>query len=187
MKKEQLAAFNDAVIAIVITLMVLEIKLPEMALDNLWALAQHIAVYGLSFLIVAIVWLNLRIILMPLEVVTNKIIWLDLLLLFTISLIPLPTQALGEQFERTLSHVFFGIVMMAMSIAYGMLHHQITRQAAILNEKCKTISLGKNWLAMFLYAISIPLAYVNLNLSTAIFLLIPALYFLPSHDPAKEI
>src|SRR5476651_2129448 len=103
MKKEQLATFNDAVIAIVITLMVLEIKLPTMTPDNLWALAQHILVYGLSFLMVAIVWLNLRIILMPLEVVDNKIIWLDLALLFTISLIPLPTEALGEQFEQRLS------------------------------------------------------------------------------------
>jgi uncharacterized membrane protein len=186
MKKEVLATFNDAVIAIVITLMVLEIKLPEMTPDNLWAMAQHILVYGLSFLMVAIVWLNLRIILMPLEVVDNKIIWLDLILLFVISLIPLPTEALGEQFEQKLSHVFFGTVMMALAIVYGLLHLLITRRAATLNEMCKTVSLGKNWLAALLYAISIPLAYVSLWFSTAIFILIPILYFLPSHDPVAD-
>ncbi len=181
MKKEQLATFNDAVIAIVITLMVLEIKVPEMTAGNLWALAQHILVYGLSFLMVAIVWLNLRIILMPLEVVDNKIIWLDLSLLFTISLIPLPTEALGEQFEQKLSHVFFGVVMMAVAIVYAALHQLITKRAATLNDKCKTVSLAKNWLAIFLYGISIPLSYVSLWSSTAIFILIPILYFLPSH------
>jgi uncharacterized membrane protein len=185
MKKEQLATFNDAVIAIVITLMVLDIKLPEMSPDNLWALAQHVAIYGLSFLMVAIVWLNLRIILMPLENVDNKIIWLDLLLLFCISLIPLPTQALGEQFERPLSHAFFGAAMMGVSISYAILHHQIARLSPATNDKCETVSLAKNWLALFLYATSIPLAYVSLYLSTAIFILIPLLYFLPSYDPAE--
>jgi len=181
MKKEQLATFNDAVIAIVITLMVLEIKLPEMTPENLWALGQHILVYGLSFLMVAIVWLNLRIILAPLEVVDNRIIWLDLALLFVISLIPLPTEALGEQFEQKLSHVFFGTVMMSLAIVYAILHHQITKRAATLNEKCKSVSLSKNWLAIFLYGMSIPLSYVSLYLSTGIFILIPILYFLPSH------
>jgi uncharacterized membrane protein len=186
MKKEQLATFNDAVIAIVITLMVLDIKLPELTPDNLWALGQHILIYGLSFLMVAIVWLNLRLILMPLEVVDNKIIWLDLTLLFVISLIPLPTQALGEQFERTLSHVFYGITLMSLAIFYSLLHQQITKKAAILDAKCKTVTLGKNWLAIFLYAASIPLSYVSLWISTAIFILIPILYFLPSHHPVEE-
>ncbi len=185
-KKEQLAAFNDAVIAIVITLMVLDIKLPEMAPDNLWGMARHIAIYGLSFLMVAIVWLNLRIILMPLEVVGNRIIWFDLALLFAISLIPLPTQAMGEQFEQPLSHVFFGIVMMSVAITYAILHQQITKQAATKNDKCLSVSLGKNWLAIFLYALSIPLSYISLYLSTAIFILIPALYFLPSHHPVED-
>jgi|GEM_PF-1345058 len=181
MKKEQLATFNDAVIAIVITLMVLEIKLPEMTTENLWALGRHIMVYGLSFLMVAIVWLNLRTILAPLEVVDNRIIWLDLALLFVISLIPLPTEALGEQFEQKLSHVFFGLVMMSLAIVYAVLHHQITKRAAALNEECKSVSLSKNWLAIFLYGISIPLAYVSLYISTGIFVLVPILYFLPSH------
>ena len=58
---------------------------------------------------------------------------------------------------------------------------QITKWAATLNEKCKSVSLSKNWLAIFLYGISIPLAYVSLSISTVIFILIPILYFLPSH------
>ncbi len=182
MKKEQLATFNDAVIAIVITLMVLEIQLPELTSENLLILARHIGIYSLSFVVVAILWLNLRIILMPLETVDNKIIWLDLLLLFFISLIPLPTQALGEHFHQRISHIFYGLVFMLISIVYALLHLQIVKRAHSLEKKCHSLSLGKNWLATFLYALSIPLSFISIYLSTAIFILMPILYFLPAHD-----
>ncbi len=186
MKKEQLATFNDAVLAIVITLMVLEIKLPELDAGDLIVLTQHIGVYGLSFLVVAIVWWNLRIILIPLEDVDNKVIWPDLFLLFFISLIPLPTQALGEHFYQRESHIFYAIIMALVSIAYSLLHVQIVKKAEKLDKKCLSISLWKNWLATALYLSAIPLSFVSVYISGSIFILVPALYFLPSHVPENK-
>lgn len=186
MKREQLEVFNDAVIAIVITLMVLEIKLPELPGGDLWLLARHIGIYALSFVFVAIVWLNLRIIFRPIEWVCNLIIWLDLLLLFMISLVPLPTQAMGEFFLERESHIFYGLVLALLSVAYALLHWQIIQHSKNLDRKCHSISFGKNYLAIGLYSLSIPLSFVSLYLSAAIFILIPALYFLPSQGGPME-
>jgi uncharacterized membrane protein len=178
MKKEQLEMFNDAVLAIVITLMVLEIKLPELPDGSFWPLIQHIGIYALSFLMVAIVWLNLRVMLRHIEWVCTLIVWYDLILLFIVSLIPLPTQALGEHFQLRESHIFYAIVMAALAAAYQFLHIEVAKRENAGDRKRP--SIGKNWIALALYLASIPLSYVSLYLSTGIFILIPALYFVPS-------
>jgi len=186
MKKEQLAIFNDAVIAIVITLMVLDIELPELTQDNILTLARHIGIYALSFTIVAVIWLNIHIVLRPLERVGNKIIWLDLLLLFLVSLVPLPTQALGKNFQQRESHIFYGIILTAVEIAFFLLHWQAVKDAKMLNGKHKLFVLRKNWIATFLYILSIPLSFISIYLSTGIFIFVTMLYFLPAQEPSEE-
>jgi uncharacterized membrane protein len=83
MRKERFETFTDGVVAIIITLMVLEIKLPELTADNFLLLMRHIAVYALSFIVVAILWLNHHKMFLQTEQVNTKIIWFNFALLFS--------------------------------------------------------------------------------------------------------
>jgi uncharacterized membrane protein len=99
---ERIAAFSDGVIAIIITIMVLELKLPEAAArDEVWSgflapLAPKLAVYALSFVIVGALWVNHHQLLAVVRRATPQLMWMNLLLLFFMSLIPLATGFLGE-------------------------------------------------------------------------------------------
>src|SRR5438876_2601454 len=99
---ERIAAFSDGVIAIIITIMVLELKLPEgAAKDEVWSgflapLAPKLAIYALSFVIVGALWINHHQLLAVVRRATPQLMWMNLLLLFFMSLIPLATGFLGE-------------------------------------------------------------------------------------------
>ena len=185
MKKEQLETFNDAVIAIVITLMVLEIKVTDLSRAGVYSLLQQILIYSISFVVISIVWLNLRAVLAPIEWVANRLIWCNLCLLFTVSLIPLPTREMGERFHEVESHVFFGIVLGTVSLVFTLLHVQISYFLGQRRRHDVALTVRKNWLATSLYLLSIPLAYVSIYFSTAIFVVLPILYFLPSTGQPK--
>ena len=123
MKKEKLDAFTDAVVAIIITLMVLEIKLPKVTAENLLTVLGYIGIYALSFIVIGITWLNYNTVFKYIENITAKIIWLNLAFLFVLSLVPLPTQALCEDFHTTESHMFYGIVLTCVSIVYMLMQY----------------------------------------------------------------
>ncbi len=125
MKKESLNAFNDGVIAIIVTLMVLEIKLPDMAWNALRPMLEHLGIYAISFIIVSIFWVNTHTMLDPVPCVTPKAVWLNLLFLFTLSLLPLPTEAVGENPRSVVAHVFLGTVLTLCALMYALLHHSL--------------------------------------------------------------
>jgi uncharacterized membrane protein len=100
MRKERFEVFTDAVIAIIMTLMILEIKLPELTAASLWTFLQHITIYALSFLVIAITWLNHHIMFLHVDKIPTRIIWINFMMLFSMSLIPLATGHLGEHFFR---------------------------------------------------------------------------------------
>jgi uncharacterized membrane protein len=187
MKKEKLDAFTDAVVAIIITLMVLEIKLPKVDAQNLLDVLRHIGIYALSFTVIGITWLNYNAFFKYVEHVTTKTIWFNLAFLFLLSLIPLPTQALGENFFVRDSHMFYGIVLTLVSLIYTMLQYAANPYITHLSKKEIHRLNEKNWIATFLYALSIPLSLVSIYLSTAIFILLPILYFLPSRKLTEDI
>lgn len=180
MKKERIETFTDGVIAIIITLMVLQIKLPELTAANTLLLFRHIVLYGLSFFSIAIIWLNHHNMFLVIEKVDTKTIWTNMVLLFFMSLLPIPTKALGEQFYDKESHLFFGAVMTAISITYSLLQTNISRTLAKVSLENKTKINKINWLSTTLYALSIPLSFVSVYLSTLVFVLVPVIYFIPS-------
>jgi len=180
MKKEKLDAFTDAVVAIIITLMVLDIKLPLITAENLAAVLLHIGMYAMSFVVIAITWLNYNTFFKYLNHINTKTIWLNLIFLFVLSLVPLPTQALGENFYRKESHVFYGIIMTLVSVVYTLMQYTANPSISTLTKSELAWLNKKNWLAILLYGLSIPLSLVSIYLSTSIFILMPAMYFLPS-------
>jgi uncharacterized membrane protein len=130
---ERIAAFSDGVIAIIITIMVLELKLPEAAATGeLWSgflapLAPKVAVYALSFLIVGAHWVNHHQLLAVVRRVTPQLMWMNLLLLFFMSLIPLATSFLGEHplLPRAIG-VYAGIMALCAAI-FGLMRFRLGR------------------------------------------------------------
>lgn len=186
MKKEKLDAFTDAVVAIIITLMVLEIKLPQVTADNLWEVLRHIAIYALSFVVIGITWLNYNTFFKYVDKITTRIIWLNLSFLFMLSLVPLPTQALGEAFFVKESHMFYGIILALVATSYSLMYKSASHYLTHLSKAEIKIINRKNWMAVGCYVLSVPLSLVSIYLSTAIFIIMPAIYFIPSRKLVEE-
>ena len=175
---------SDGVIVIIMTIMVFEIKLPEFSenitISHYYPLMQHIGVYATSFLVLSVMWLNHHHIFIGIERITSKIVWINLLLLFFMSLIPLPTKALGQNIFSISSNIFYGIILSCNSIIYTLLQYQVNNTANHLSVKIRQSINRKNIFATLLYCLSIPLSLLSIYLSLAVFIMIPAMYFLPS-------
>lgn len=175
---------SDGVIVIIITLMVFEIKLPEetgiTTFSSFLPLFRHVAIFAMSFLVLAVMWINHHQIFIGVEKVSPKIVWLNFLLLFCMSLIPLPTKALGQNIYEPVNHVFYGLILCCNSIAFTVLQNEVNKISNHLTSKAKRNINLKNIFACSLYGISMALAYVHISLSLAVFVMIPAMYFLPS-------
>lgn len=130
---ERLAAFSDGVLAIIITIMVLELKLPEAAFHGeVWSnflapLAPKLAVYALSFCIVGTMWINHHQLLAAVRRGSPQLMWMNLLLLFFMSLIPLATSFLGEHplLPRAIS--FYALILALSSVVFGLLRFHLGR------------------------------------------------------------
>ena len=129
MGKDRLAAFSDGVIAIIITIMVLELKLPHGAdWDALVSVAPNFLPYALSFIYVAIYWNNHHHLLHTAARVDGLILWANCNLLFWLSLVPAATAWLGENRLAPIPSALYGVVMLMPAIAYFLLQTAIARR-----------------------------------------------------------
>jgi len=186
MTKGRLEAFSDGVIAILITIMVLELKIPEEA--NAEALRHMLPVflsYVLSFIYLGIYWVNHHHMLHMAEWINGKILWANLHLLFWLSLVPAATAWLGESHAEALPTAVYGAVMLAPAIAYYIL------QNAIIAEDGPDSRLGaavgkdyKGKISPLLYASAIGLAFVSPWISDALYVLVALIWLVP--DPRIE-
>ncbi|HNP33702.1 MAG TPA: TMEM175 family protein [Flavobacterium sp.] len=121
MKKERFEAITDAVLAIIITLMVLEIKIPELTLENLPKVFQQIFIYAVSFTYIAILWLNHHHMFVKVKTVSITIVWINFALLFFTSILPMATEHLNADFHQKANHIFFGLIMTVVTFLYSLL------------------------------------------------------------------
>jgi uncharacterized membrane protein len=173
------------VVAIIITLMVLEIKLPQVTAENLLNVLSHIGIYALSFVVIGITWLNYSNFFKYIEQLNTKIIWLNLGFLFMLSLVPLPTQALGENFYTKESHMFYGIILATVALFYTLMQHAANPYISHISKHELSRMNKKNWFAVIMYAISVPLSFISVWLSATVFVAMPAMYFLPERKLAE--
>ena len=186
MKKESLTAFNDGVIAIIVTLMVLDIHPTGLSGPDVRSLLWHIGAYAVSFVVTAIFWLNVHTLLDPLKDVSALGVWMNLLLLFFLSLTPLPTEALGRTPASPAAHVFFAAVMFLAAVAYALLHWTVDAQLTYSTPAARLFLHIKNGASTALFAAAMPLALVSVWISGGIFVLVPALYFVPTAHLKRE-
>src|SRR3982751_5714745 len=163
MKKGRLEAFSDGVIAIIITIMVLELKIPHGAdWESLRPVVPVFLTYVLSFVNLGIYWNNHHHMLYVTDRINGKILWANMHLLFWLSLIPFTTGWMGENHFAALPTAVYGMVLLAAAIAYYVLQNLIiaaqgpdSKLAAALGRDLK----GK--ISPLIYAVAIPLAFVK--------------------------
>ena len=181
MNKNRLEAFSDGVIAIIITIMVLELKVPHgedfATLAPLWPVFLS---YVLSFAYVAIYWNNHHHMLHTLHKVTGPILWANLHLLFWISLFPFTTGWMGENHFAPGPTALYGVVLLMAAIAYYILQSLIIDSQGA--DSLLKRAVGGDWkgkLSPVLYLLAIGTAFISQWLSLAIYAAVAVIWFVP--------
>ena len=187
MNKTRLEAFSDGVIAIIITIMVLELRPPHGA-D--WAamrpLLPSFLTYVLSFIFLGIYWNNHHHMLQATRRINGVTLWANLHLLFWLSLIPFVTNWMGENHFEAVPTALYGAVLFCCAIAYTILLRTILAAHGGVNSHLAA-AIGddrKGKLSLLLYAMAIPLAFVHQSISHAIYALVALIWLVP--DPRIE-
>lgn len=183
MNASRLEAFSDGVIAIIITIMVLELKIPhDPTFEALLALLPIFLSYLLSFVLVAIYWLNHHHLLHLVEQVDTPTLWFNLHLLFWMSLTPFATAYMGENRAVPLTVALYGLVQTACSISFLLLRQAIARNHGHHTEfrTLHSRRLRKNHVAWVLSALSVPMAFVFVPLALLLVVSPAVMYFLPA-------
>jgi uncharacterized membrane protein len=189
MGKDRLAAFSDGVIAIIITIMVLELKVPHGAdWAALRGVGPNFVAYVLSFVYLAIYWNNHHHLLHTVTRVDGLILWANSHLLFWLSLVPAATGWMGENFLAPLPTAVYGVSLLMPAIAYYLLQRTIVRQQG--EHSVLASALGrdvKGKISPLLYAAAVALAFVNAWLSIAIYALVAVMWLVPDRRIEKAL
>ncbi|WNR45391.1 TMEM175 family protein [Paenibacillus roseipurpureus] len=181
MKANRMEAFSDGVLAIIITIMVLEFKVPE---GHDWhaliELGPKVLSYLFSFVYIGIYWNNHHHLLHMIRTMNGRLMWLNLMLLFWLSLVPFTTAWMGESDFAPTPTALYGIILLLAAISYRVL------QLAILNQypddSAIFKSMGKDWkvrISPFLYLIAILTAYVSPWVSGFFYVLVALIWVVP--------
>jgi len=181
MSSDRLKAFSDGVVAIIITIMVLELKVPHGAdWPDLAGLAPVFLSYVLSFVYVAIYWNNHHHLLHTSEMVDSAILWANMNLLFWLSLIPFATGWMGENHFAALPTALYGVALLMPAIAFYLLQRAIIRRHG--SESVLAQALGTNFkgkISPVLYLVAIGMAFVATWISHLIYVLVAMMWLLP--------
>ena len=181
MNKGRLEAFSDGVLAIIITIMILEIKAPEgHEFVDLKPLIPKFLSYILSFIYVGIYWNNHHYLLHGLSKVNGKVLWSNLHFLFWLSLIPVSTAWMGEHNFEKASMTMYGVVLLLSAISYVILQYTIMCNEgndSALRKVLKKDFKGK--ISLILYVIGIVAAFYNQWISGAAYFIVAMLWLVP--------
>jgi uncharacterized membrane protein len=181
MKPERLNAFTDAVIAIIITIMVLEIRLPhEPTWDGFLTMAPFLGIYALAFVNIGLFWNNHHHMFQGVKRIDGKVLWANLFLLFWLSLVPFEIRWMGEAGIVALPVAAYGGVLMMAAIAYLWLERALIA-AEGEDSKIVTATGGrlKEWVSFAGYALGFAAAFLSPLLSVAIYVAIAVLWLIP--------
>jgi len=182
MTKNRLEAFSDGVLAIIITIMVLEMKVPHESVhfEDLAPLLPVFLSYVLSFVYIGIYWNNHHHMLHATKRVTGGVLWANLHLLFWLSLIPFTTGWMGENRFASAPMALYGVVLLMASLAYWLLQTMIRRVQEDRSPFDKALGRDlKGKVSPVLYLAAIPLAFVSPWIAGAIYVLVAVVWFVP--------
>ena len=181
MSKTRMEAFSDGVLAIIITIMVLELKVPHGdSFADLQPLVPVFLSYVLSFVYVGIYWNNHHHMLHTLEKVSGSVLWANLHLLFWLSLIPFVTGWMGENHFASLPSLVYGVVLLGAAISYWLLQQIIIRSQG--RDSLLQRAVGNDWkgkLSPVFYVAGIGIAMIAPWISIALYALVALIWFIP--------
>jgi uncharacterized membrane protein len=195
LKTTRLEAFSDGVIAVIITIMVLELKVPhDDSFRELESLIPVLLSYVLSFLYVGIYWNNHHHMMHTTEAVSGSILWANLHLLFWLSLFPFATSWVGEYPNALAPTALYGAILLMAALAYTLLQHAI-----IIHQGANSVlrkAIGRDWKGKFsivLYIGGILLAFHSARAAQCVYYLVALVWFIPdkriertiAHGPAR--
>jgi uncharacterized membrane protein len=188
MTNDRINAFSDGVIAIIITIMVLELKVPHGT--DFVALSPLLPVfltYVLSFIVISIYWNNHHHMFYLTDRITGGILWANLHLLFWLSLMPFVTGWMGENHFAPLPTAFYGVVLMMAGVAYYILVRTIIRSQGPGSKLRAAVGDDtKGRISVLLYLVAIPLAFVHQLLSDAIYVFVALMWLVPDRRIEKR-
>jgi uncharacterized membrane protein len=189
MNTGRLEAFSDGVIAIIITIMVLELKVPhDRSPAELLKLLPILLSYTLSFVLVAIYWINHHHLIHLVKQVDGHILWFNLNLLFWMSLTPFATAYMGENHAMPSSVALYGLVQTACSISFLLLRRAISKhhqhQSELMTHHSQMVR--KNHIAWLFSALSIPLAFVYVPFAFLLVIVPALMYFFPTKAASES-
>ena len=181
MSKGRLEAFSDGVIAIIITIMVLEMKAPHgAALSALRPLVPVFLSYVLSFVFVGIYWNNHHHLCLVVRHVSGGVLWANLHLLFWLSLIPFVTSWMGENHAAPLPVAVYGVVLLAAGTAYYMLVRALLARHEKGSDLARAIGNDfKGRISLAIYAAGILLAFANSWIAIALYVSVAVIWLIP--------
>ena len=189
MTKGRLEAFSDGVIAIIITIMVLELKTPHGTdLSALRALGPVLLSYLLSFVMLGIYWSNHHHLIQAARKVDGGVLWANLHLLFWLSLVPFVTAWIGRNGSAPWPVALYGVVLLSAAIAYFIL--TLVLIALHGKESDIAVALGadfKGKISMVIYAVAIPAAFLSPLISYALYVFVAVMWLVPDRRIEKML
>ena len=186
MEKGRLEAFSDGVLAIIITIMVLELRAPETGtLAALYPLLPKFGSYLLSFIFVGIYWNNHHHLWQAVEKIKGRVMWANLHLLFWLSLIPFATSWVGQNNFSTLPVALYGMVLWLSALAYYLMVRALMAYHDTDSVLADALGDGrKERLSLILYTVAIPLAFVRPWIAMMLYVTVALMWLAP--DPRIE-
>ncbi|MGI4755855.1 MAG: TMEM175 family protein [Janthinobacterium lividum] len=183
MKTTRLEAFSDGVIAVIITVMVLELHVPQQSgLAGLWHLAPRLGLYALSFAMTAVYWINHHEILRRTESANYRVLWANMFFLFTLSLIPFFTDYVGEKHFDSFSTALYAFVMLLAGQGFLVLRLSLDglrRKRGEVLPRTSQLETAKHIACLLLYIAAIPTAYYKPLLSLCLNILVTLIWIVP--------
>ena len=189
MGKRRLEAFSDGVIAVIITIMVLELHAPhEPTLAALLELAHPFFAYVLSFVYLAIYWNNHHHMFQSVKHVDGRVLWANNLLLFTLSIVPFATAWMGDTDFALLPTIVYGVVMFLPGTAYFTLSRELVRVHGADSTLARAVGAGiKEWASLVLYVLGIATAFVHPYLGFAFYIAVAVMWFIPDRRIERRL
>lgn len=191
MRKSRLEAFSDGVIAIIITIMVLELKVPPRGHDDISALVPLLPVflsYVLSFIYVGIYWNNHHHMIYTVDSINGKVLWANLNLLFWLSLIPFVTSWMGESHFSKWPIIAYGAVLMMNAISYTILAYMLIQHTG--KHSALALAFGKDWkgkVSIMIYATAMIVALFCSWVGFALYWVVAVIWFIPDTRIERKV
>jgi len=189
MNKTRLEAFSDGVLAIIITIMILEIRAPhEATLEALQPLLPIFLSYVLSFIFIGIYWNNHHHMLQASKTISGAVMWANMHLLFWLSMIPFATSWIGEQHFAAVPMSLYGFILLMCAVSYTLLQNKLIHlhgKESVLKQAINNDKKGK--ISLVFYLLAIPLAFVSTWISGFLYIAVALIWIVPDKRIESKI